>query len=153
MKMLRSPRLCAALAALLLAGFPAAGIAERTARTLDRDLEKTVRKLRDQAAAGGRAAKGETREHYRRAAEEFSSALGEPVRKAKHTDYDRPGRRLRGSDGLDDARRAARKLLDEAEKRGRAGDADGEAARLRASRHLAAGVREFHAARIADALR
>ena len=151
--MIRSAPACAALAALILAGLPAAGIAEHAKQTLGRDLVKTIRKLRDRAAAGGREAKGEARDHYRRAAEEFSSALGESVKKAKRTDYDRPGKRLRGSDDLDDARRAARKLLDEAEKRGRSGDPDGEAARLRASRHLAAGVREFHAARIADALR
>lgn len=123
-----------------------------TPRVLDRDLEKTVRKLRDRAVVGEREAKGDARDHYGRAAEELSLALGESVRDAKRVDYDRPGKRLRRSDDLEEARNEARKLLEKADRRRRDGN-DEEAARIvKTASHLAAGLREFSAARIADSL-
>lgn len=124
-----------------------------SARVLDRGLEKTVRKLRDRAVAGGRkASRDDARAHFRRAADELSSALNESPRDAKKVDYERPKRPLRPDDDLEEAQDGARDLLEEADKRRGKGDLTGEAVRLRIATHLAGGLREYSAARIAETL-
>ncbi len=122
-------------------------------RILGRDMEKDVRKLRDRAVAGARKADTkDARAHYQLAAEELSQALNECVEDAKKVEHPRARKKLRNDDQLKDTVRELRRLLNEAEKRQDKGRDAEAAARYKMVGHLATGLREFSAARIAESL-
>ena len=123
-------------------------------RFLERDTVKDLRRYRDKAVAGAKEGDNDQiRDRYRHAAELLSRGLGEKVKDAKKRDHDEAGRKERNDENLDELLHDLQEYVRKGERDNKTRDAAVEAERYAALSDLAAGLREYTAARVSERLR